>query len=458
MSGLLIGEGETIVALSSAPGRSALAIVRLSGPAAFAMAQTRVSPWPLPPRRAVLCRLLDPMDGSTIDEPIVTAFPGPSSYTGEDTVEFSTHGGHAVPQALIRALLHGGAREAQPGEFTKRALLNGKLDLVQAEAIGDLIDATSDAMRRVVLHQLDGALSRQIDDLRDRLLQIEALLAYEIDFPEEDHGPLSRTRVRDACAAAVGALDLLLETAPAAELVRDGAVVVIAGRPNVGKSSLFNALVGEMRAIVTDIPGTTRDAIETRVELDGWPVRIVDTAGLRATDEIVERLGIEVSERYLASAHAIIACDDEASWLQETVATIQSFSTAPIVATLTKSDRSTHRDEPAENGDAAPLRVSAHTRIGLRSLATRVRRVLEHRYGAIPVERPALTRARHRIAVERARTELVQFQTHWEAETLPASVAAVHIRTAIGALDEIIGAIDTEDVLGRVFATFCIGK
>lgn len=462
MRGLLIGEGETIVALSTAPGRSALAVVRLSGPAAFSIAAGAVTPWPLPPRRAVLCRVVDPVDGSPIDQPIVTSFPAPNSYTGEDTVEFSTHGGHAVPDALIRALIQLGGREAQAGEFTKRALLNGKLDLVQAEAIGDLIDATSDAMRRVVLYQLDGGLSRQVDELRDRLLQVEALLAYEIDFPEEDHGTLARSRIRDAANSTATVLDALLETAPATELVREGAVVVIAGKPNVGKSSLFNMIVGEMRAIVTDIPGTTRDAIETRVELDGWPIRLVDTAGLRRTDELIERLGIEVSERYLANAHAVIVCDDDPDTLAATVQAVRSLSAAPLISVLTKVDQRNRQDEIMRDAETAssmvPIPVSAPLRSGLQPLAIRIREVLESRYGTIPVSRPALTRTRHRIAIQHARTELGEFQRLWEEESLPASIVAVHIRAAVGALDEIIGAIDTNDVLGRVFATFCIGK
>ena len=462
MRGPLVGEGETIVALSTAPGRSALAVVRLSGPAAFSITAGAVTPWPLSPRRAALCRVLDPVDGSPIDQPIVTSFPAPNSYTGEDTVEFSTHGGHAVPEALIRVLLQLGAREAQPGEFTKRALLNGKLDLVQAEAIGDLIDATSDAMRRVVLYQLDGGLSRQIDELRDRLLQVEALLAYEIDFPEEDHGALARSRIRDAANSTATVLDALLDTAPATELIREGAIVVIAGRPNVGKSSLFNMIVGETRAIVTDIPGTTRDAIEARVELDRWPIRLVDTAGLRRTDELIERLGIEVSERYLDNAHAVIVCDDDPDTLAATVQAVRSLSTAPLIPVLTKVDQRDRQERIVWDEEAAsaiaPIRVSAPLRTGLQALGARIREVLESRYGTIPVSRPALTRMRHRIAIQHARTELGEFQRLWEEGSLPASIVAVHIRAAVGALDEIIGAIDADDVLGRVFATFCIGK
>ena len=457
----LPGEDDTIVALSTAPGRSALAILRLSGIAAFSVASKIVQPWPIEPRRAVLCNVCDSRDHSLIDQAIVSCFPGPRSYTGENTVEFSIHGGQTVPEALLRTLLDAGAREANPGEFTRRAVLNGKIDLIQAEAVGDLIDASSDSMRRLVLHQLDGGLSRQIGEIRDRLLDLEALLAYEIDFPEEDHGPINRERISSAAMAVRTRLTELLDTAPATELVREGAIVVIAGRPNVGKSSLFNALVGEMRAIVTDIPGTTRDAIEARLQLDHWPVRIVDTAGLRQTEELVERLGIEVSERYLANAHVVIACDDEANRLRETTEIVKSLSPAPIIPVLTKSDRLSPTLVSGEKdliGATALVRVSAVSRDGLRVLASSVDAVLDERYGAIPTTRPALIRTRQRLAVETAEREISEFLHHWQSDMLPASVAAVHIRGAVFALDELIGAVDVDDVLGRLFSTFCIGK
>lgn len=463
MPSLLPGERDTIAALATAEGRSAIAVVRLSGESAFQIAENLVRPWPLAPRVAALCRVLDPEDGSLVDHLMVSCFPAPRSYTGEDTVEFSSHGGYVVPEALLSALLRGGARQAHAGEFTRRAVLNGKLDLVQAEAVGDLIDASSDSMRRLVLHQLDGGLSRQIDALRDQLLNVEALLAYDIDFPEEDHGPLNRDRVAKAASAVAASLKALLDTAPATELVREGAIVVIAGRPNVGKSSLFNALIGESRAIVTDIPGTTRDAIEARVQLGEWPVRIVDTAGLRATDEVVERLGIEVSERYLANAHVVITCDDNALNLPQSVASVQTLTSAPVVPVLTKSDMTPGPDTApigaAELGNAEhPVRVSAHARVGIEAIASYVARVLRTHYGAIPVARPALTRVRQRLAVEKARAELAEFQALWTADALPAAIAAVHVRAAVGALDDVIGAVDTEDILGRLFSTFCIGK
>ena len=465
---LLPGEDNTIVALSTAPGRSAIAVVRLCGPAAFAIAERLVTPWPIQARRAVLCRLQDPNDHSLIDQCVVSAFPSPRSYTGDDTVEFSTHGGNAVSEALTSVLLHMGAREAQPGEFTRRAVLNGKLDLIQAEAIGDLIDATSDTMRRVVLHQLDGGLSRRIEDLRTALVGLEALLAYDIDFPEEDHGPINRTQVQEHAEIVQRTLQSLLKTRSATELIRDGALAVIAGRPNVGKSSLFNAIVGERRAIVTDIPGTTRDAIEARVQFDVWPLRLVDTAGLRQTDELVERLGIEVSERYLKGAHVILACDDDADELPRTVEAIRSVGSAPVIAVRTKADRPPYSDlnlsvtgpvgSQTPFDSTTPIRVSAYTHEGLAELGECVERELEARYGTIPVTRPALTRTRQRVAIERASSELAAFQQHWERADLPASIAAVHIRSAVAGLDELIGVVDTEDILSRVFATFCIGK
>ena len=466
-SRLLPSEDDTIVALSTAPGRSALAIVRLCGPTAFALAERLVTPWPIQARRAELCRVHDPNDHSLIDQCIVSAFPRPRSYTGDDTVEFSTHGGNAVSEALAGVLIHMGAREAQPGEFTRRAVLNGKLDLIQAEAIGDLIDATSDTMRRVVLHQLDGGLSRRIEDLRTALIDLEAVLAYDIDFPEEDHGPIDRMHVSERAEIVQRTLQGLLETRSTTELIQEGALVVIAGRPNVGKSSLFNAIVGESRAIVTDIPGTTRDAIEVRVQFNVWPLRLVDTAGLRQTDELVERLGIEVSERYLKGAHVILACDDGADELHRTIEAIRSVGSAPVIAVLTKADRLANPDpneavttsaDSATPFGTAPIRVSAYTHEGLAELGNCIERELEARYGAIPVTRPALTRARQQVAIEKASIELAAFQQHWERADLPASIAAVHIRSAVSGLDELIGAVDTEDVLTRLFATFCVGK
>ncbi len=300
---------DSIVALATPPGRSALAVVRLSGRSAFEVA-SRVVPTfiEVPPRTAHLASFVGG-DGTLIDRGLYTVFPGPNSYTGEDLVEFSCHGGLVVPVRLVAALLAAGARDALPGEFTRRAVINGRMDLLQAEAVGDLIDATAPAQARSALHQLDGGLSRRLTELRSALLDVEALLGYDIDFPGEDDGPVAPARIATRMAELQQQVGRLLATAPAGERLRAGALVVLAGPPNVGKSSLFNALLGADRAIVTAAPGTTRDAIEAATEFLGWPVRLVDTAGLRDSADEAEQLGVGFSRRYMEAAEVVVVCE-----------------------------------------------------------------------------------------------------------------------------------------------------
>ena len=267
---------DPIAALATPPGRSALAVIRLSGSGALAIAE-RIVPGignrksgidGLADRVATLATFKD-RDGAPIDQGLVTVFRAPHSYTGEDLVEFACHGGLLAPAQVLAALHAAGARPAAPGEFTRRALLNGKLDLLQVEAIGDLIDATAPAQGRAALRQLDGGLSRRIAALREQALELLALLAYDIDFPEEDEGPVARERIRGALEEAAQQVSRLLATAPSGERLREGALVVLAGRPNAGKSSLFNAFLGANRALVTEIPGTTRDTIEAHTSVLG---------------------------------------------------------------------------------------------------------------------------------------------------------------------------------------------
>jgi len=445
---------DTIVAVASALGRGAIALVRLSGPDSFRIAAKHLGLWPLEPR---ISRLCDVFDGDErLDQALITLFPGPNSFTGDDTVEFSTHGGYLIPSTIVAALISSGARQASPGEFTRRAVLNGKLDILQAEAIGDLVDACSHAMQRTALGQLDGGLSRRLLSLRDDLIGLEALIAYDVDFPEEDDGPIPRMRIDQAVEGIASSLDALLSTAPAGEVIRDGAVVVIAGPPNVGKSSLFNALLGRSRAIVTEIPGTTRDALEALIDSGKWPLRLVDTAGLRDTEDRIERLGIEVSERYLAGAHVVLACAEDSRSLEETIDLVGRSSTAPILPVRTKADLVSNRDEYISPEDM--ISVSAETGSGLQELLAAIDNSLDTRHGEIIPDLPILTRARHSKAIGTARSELEGFKQAWREEKLPATIAAVHLRTAVNALEELIGAVDVEDVLDRVFSSFCVGK
>jgi tRNA modification GTPase len=352
---------------------------------------------------------------------------------------------------VLSALLMAGARQALPGEFTRRAVMNGRMDLVQAEAVADLIDARTRMAHQAALGQLDGSLSRRIHALRDAILELESLIAYDVDFPEEDEGRVDPERVRRSTDDVQAALDHLLGTAETGEMLREGALVVIGGAPNAGKSTLFNALVGRQRAIVTEIAGTTRDAIETLIDLDGWPVRLVDTAGLRETTDVVERLGIEVSERYLADADIVLLCAEEPRHLGELERRVKALTDASVISIQTKADLP---GQPVSGG----VKVSAHTGEGMGMLASDISRLLREHYGTVREEAPMLTRARHREAVASACRELAQFREEWMRGEVPVVIAAVHVRTAAHHLTELIGSVDVEDVLTRVFSTFCIGK
>jgi tRNA modification GTPase len=285
------------------------------------------------------------------------------------------------------------------------------------------------------------------------VLELEALLAYDIDFPEEDDGPVPRTRIQDTAEGLLVALQTLLATSVQGTLVHEGALVVLTGAPNVGKSSLFNALLGEARAIVTDVPGTTRDAIEAVLDLPGYPLRLVDTAGLRDAVDEVERIGIEVSSRYLGQAAVVLACGDTPQTLAEVTAALRPRTAAPVIVVATKADVETQCDQPE-----ADVAVSAHTGRGLRELLALVEERLSRAHGRPALDAPGLTRARHQVAVVRAESELRAFVSVWRTASVPAPVAAIHVRSAAEALGELIGGIHIDDVLDAVFSRFCVGK
>jgi tRNA modification GTPase len=452
---------DTIAAIATAAGRGALAIVRVSGPRAHEIGAAVLERFPERARTVVLSPVLD-ATGTELDEAVVTRYDAPASFTGEDAIEIITHGGFVVPATVLGALISLGARLALPGEFTRRAVLNGKLDILQAEATGDLVNASSRAAQRVAVRQLDGGLSRRILALRDELIALEALIAYDIDFPEEDDGPIAPQRITDAAERIHELLGRLLATARAGQLVREGALVVLAGAPNVGKSSLFNALLGEARAIVTDMPGTTRDAIEAVIDTPALPLRLVDTAGMREAHDPVERIGVEISASYASRAAVVLACWDDESSLRAIDEALSRMQIGPIIAVRTKADLSSASADLDVAGTVsncvAGLSVSAETGAGLSALLETITSIATGDAGPIEVDAPMLTQERHRFAVRRALDEVRLFQDAWSSKRVPAPVAAVHLREAISTLEDLIGSVDVEDVLDEVFRRFCVGK
>lgn len=441
---------DTIAALATPPGRSAVALIRLSGRHAFDVAGAVLRPFGAePPRIARRAHAFDPRTSELLDDVLYTAFRAPASYTGEDLVEIGTHGGLLVPAEILAALLAAGARLADAGEFTRRAMMNGKLDLLQAEAVADLIDATAPAQRRAALRQLDRGLSARITALREQVLELEALVSYDIDFPEEDSGPVPPGRIDEAIARLTVGLQGLLRTAADGERLREGALVVIAGRPNAGKSSLFNALLGSERAIVTEIPGTTRDAIEAPATCGGFPFRLVDTAGLRDSTDRIERLGIEVSQRYLAAADVVLFCAEAGRELEPTERQFTERYRDRLVLVRTKSD---------EGGRGrGGIAVSAHTGEGLAALRDALAEAAFSALSAQGDVDAVVTRERHRVALERALAEVRQF-TEARRTGVEGAVAATHLRAAVTALEDVVGVVTNEDVLDKVFSTFCVGK
>jgi tRNA modification GTPase len=456
-------EVDTIAAVATAPGAGALAVVRLSGAASHRILHALAPGLQTLPaaRVATLAELRDPVDGDALDRAVVTLYAAPASFTGEDAVEISCHGGRLIPALVLEACVQAGARVAEPGEFTRRAYLNGKLDLVQAEAVADITAARSAAAHRAALGQLERGLSDRVSALRAELLRLEALLAHHIDFPEEDDAPVPLDRVAEAAGEVAARLDALLVTAPEGELLRDGAVTVLAGRPNVGKSSLFNALLGEERAIVTEVPGTTRDALEASVQMEGYPFRLVDTAGLRDSDDRVERLGVEVARRHLGRADIVLLCveaghpagADESAFVAE-------VGDVPVVLVRTKADlpgpAPAEEEGPAERY-AGAVQVSVVDGRGLDVVRSLLPRLVYSGLVGLAPDAPVLTRRRHARALRAAREAIGAFAAAL-AEGVPAEMAATHLRSAESALEELLGVVSVEDVLDAVFAEFCIGK
>jgi tRNA modification GTPase len=445
---------DSIFALATAPGRAAIAVVRLSGDGVDEALRSLCGRLP-EPRRATLRTLTWPGRGR-LDEALVLRFPGPASYTGEDCAELHLHGGRAVVEAVASALADLGLRPAEPGEFTRRAFQNGKLDLSQAEAVADLVDAETEAQRNQALDQLDGAQARRFEAWRAALVEALAYLEAAIDFPDEDLPDAVADRARPPVEALLGDLDAALADAARGEGVRDGWRIAVIGAPNAGKSSLFNALVRREAAIVTEQPGTTRDIIEASLTLDGYRVLLADTAGVRETSEVIEAEGVRRARAWAEGAGlrlwVVDASAADGGWAEA-----RDLVRAGDLMVVNKVDRPSGADRQAalassEAQGVEVIEVSATSNSGLGALGRRLHERVREALSA--ADFPAVTRERHRLRLTEARDHVAR-----AVETLNRpELAAEDLRLAARALGRVAGRVDAEDVLDVVFASFCIGK
>ena len=451
---------DTIAAVSTPPGRGGIGIVRLSGPAASSIAAQLVAlRQPLEPAHARLADVLDADNavGGRIDEAVVTWFAAPHSYTAEDVVEIAAHGSPVILDLLLRHAIALGARLAEPGEFTHRAFLAGKLDLTQAEAVRDLIDAQTLTQARQAASQMGGALSRRVQPLKHSLVELIALLEAGIDFAEDDVAVTPQAEIARRIDALTPPLAALEASFARGRIVHDGLTLAIVGRPNAGKSSLFNRLVERERAIVTAAPGTTRDLVTERIALDGIPIELVDTAGLREAQEEAEQMGIARSREALADAAIVLVVLDATQPLNDEERTLlASIEGRPAVVVINKCDL-----DPDLGGTKHPLAVStpvlhtsAITGEGILNLR---QRIVALATGGAAAEPGMLTSLRHQQAIATARTALDD-AARANSEGIPHEMILIDLYRALWALDSLTGQTTPDDVLNLIFSTFCIGK
>jgi tRNA modification GTPase len=457
-------ENDTIIALATPPGEGGIAILRISGEASISILEGIFYP-----KRKIAVREMESHkmyygwigDGKErIDEALVVIMRGPKSYTREDTVEIHCHGGIIPVRRILELCMKGGCRLAEPGEFTKRAFLNGRIDLAQAEAVMDLIQAKTDLAARSSVNQLEGHLSTRLKEVQERLLDMQALIEVNIDYPEEDVEEATLTQIHEEIDAMTKETKALLETADTGRIIREGLKTVIVGRPNVGKSSLLNALLRENRAIVTDVPGTTRDVLEEYMNIKGLLVRIIDTAGIRQTEDKVEAIGVSRSKESIEKADLILFIIDVTDELQDEDKEIfESIQDKKVVVVLNKIDAPAKiSEEDVENWlpGVKVVTISAKELTGIDRLEDVIHRLVfqgELRHSS----EIAITNARHKEALEKAVMSLKQ-ALHTIDEGFPLDLLSIDLRDAWHAIGEITGQTVDEDIIDRIFSQFCLGK
>jgi len=447
--------GETIVALATPPGRSGIGVIRISGPDALTLLR-RLSGNPrLTPKRnkSFLLPILDPHEDFVLDETLTTYFSAPNSYTGEDTVEISCHGSPIILRSVIDNLLTLGARLAEPGEFTLWALANGKLNLSQAEAIRDLIDAQSVSAVRQSVRQLKGELSHRLQPIKDDLLNVIVALESALEFVEDDLPSVQSENIRSQLKEISERIDAIGATFSSGKLLREGIRVALIGRPNVGKSSLFNALLGEERAIVTEIAGTTRDQLHERLTIEDIPVSLFDTAGLRDTDDTVEKIGVERSKRAMVDADIVLVIVDGSTELtSEDTEIITSVAHLKHIVVVNKADLPS---AGLSFGTSVEVKVSAKTGQGLGELKAAL--ISGFSSPDLDSQNFLISDARHHDLLVRASSEIKDSLNLLEERTSE-EIVLIGLHNSMRNLGQITGETTTEDMLSRIFSTFCIGK
>jgi tRNA modification GTPase len=451
---------DSIAAVSTPPGNGGIGIIRVSGDQAAAVGHTLFKPvrdGGLVSHRFSFGTIHDYRSGEKVDDAMAVFMRSPRSYTREDVLELHCHGGWLMVERVLALVLSCGIRLAEPGEFTRRAFLNGRIDLVQAEAVMDIIASNSNAALHLAQKQSDGALSQYIETVRELLLEALALVEAYIDFPDDDLGETDCSAIADAVSDARNLIAKLLLTFEEGRIMRDGVSVLIVGKPNAGKSSLLNCLLNENRAIVTHIPGTTRDTIEESVMFEDLSVRLLDTAGLRHTEDFVEQEGINRALGKIADADLILAVfDSSREFSSEDQLLLDSLGGRPAIAVLNKSDLNQSLVLPDEKRFDAVVKIAALSGDGIELLKQTVRKLFLHSSTPDSRELVVLSRARHRDALASANQYLNHFSGAFKDQSL--ELLALDLRSALQSVGAVTGQTATDEVLDRIFSSFCIGK
>ena len=455
---------DTIAAISTAAGQGGIGIIRISGSRAAEIADRIFRPknginlCSAPSHRMLYGHAIDPADGSVIDEVLAVVMRAPRSYTCEDIVEISCHGGFVPIRKMLQMLIDEGARLAEPGEFTKRAFLNGRLNLSQAEAVADIINAKTEKGLRIAEEQLRGSISDRLSELREELVDIASHVEAYIDFPEEDISTATRKEIFDRLSVVSGSIRKLSSTFDEARFFKDGLSAAIIGRPNVGKSSLLNRLIKKDRAIVTELPGTTRDIIEEYLNINGLPVRIIDTAGIRDSDEVIEQEGIRRSRQAVEQADFVLALLDSSRPLEsEDMELVDMLKGKNHMIVLSKSDLPRMLDTKALTDDSdSTISISSATGEGIDRLKNAIFD-LNINKSHNEDEGVIITNMRHKSALDRADLALRKTADLLMRDE-PVELFSIEMRTALDSMGEITGTVTTDEVLNRIFSSFCIGK